>query len=176
MVNLWARIPGARPDRIVLAGHYDTKRVREFRFVGANDGGSSTAFLLEMARVLKSRTNALTIDILFLDGEEAVIEWGGTDRVYGSRHYVETAIRDGSLASLRALILVDITPGSPADRAGLLPGDIILAIDGHAIEEPGDLAWGLTEAADGAAVRLDLVRGGVLREIAVLPEAPAPAP
>ena len=58
MVNLIATIPGARADRIVISGHYDTKRFREFRFVGANDGGSSTAFLLEMARVLKARRNA----------------------------------------------------------------------------------------------------------------------
>lgn len=78
-----------------------------------------------------------------------------------------------NLAQESALILVDITPQSPADRAGLLPGDIILAIDGHAIEEPGDLAWGLTEAADGAAVRLHLARGGALLEIAILPETPA---
>ena len=75
-----------------------------------------------------------------------------------------------NLAQESALILVDITPDSPADRAGLLPGDIILAIDGHAIEEPGDLAWGLTEAADGAAVRLHLVRGGALLGIDIAPE------
>ncbi len=47
--NLVATIPGARQDRIVIAGHYDTKRFSEFRFVGANDGGSSAAFLIEMA-------------------------------------------------------------------------------------------------------------------------------
>ncbi|MFN8516350.1 MAG: trypsin-like peptidase domain-containing protein [Chloroflexia bacterium] len=90
------------------------------------------------------------------------VELIATPRTLAARH---------NLAQESALILVDITPESPADRAGLLPGDIILAIDGHAIEEPGDLAWGLTEAAEGAAVRLHLVRGGVMREIAVLPEA-----
>jgi len=113
MVNLSATIAGASPDRLVIAGHYDTKRFREFRFVGANDGGSSAAFLLEIARVLKSRANQMTVEILFLDGEEAVVEWQGTDRVYGSRHYVETAIRDGSLGTLKALILVDMI----ADRS-----------------------------------------------------------
>ena len=53
MVNLIATIPGARKDRIVIAGHYDTKRFAQFRFVGASDGGSSAAFVLELARVLK---------------------------------------------------------------------------------------------------------------------------
>jgi glutaminyl-peptide cyclotransferase len=108
MVNLAATIPGTRPERIVFAGHFDTKRYRDFRFVGANDGGSSAAFLLELARVLKTRMNEFTIELLFLDGEEAVGEWQGTDRTYGSRHYVETARRDGSLKSLKALVLVDM--------------------------------------------------------------------
>jgi len=108
MVNLIATIPGARKDRLIVAGHYDTKLFREFRFVGASDGGSSAAFLLELARVLKARRNPLTIEFLFLDGEEAVVEWKGTDHTYGSRHYVEAARKDGSLASAKALILIDM--------------------------------------------------------------------
>jgi len=108
MANLIARIPGARADRVILAGHYDTKLFRDFRFIGANDGGSSAAMLLELARVLKARKNPLTIELLFLDGEEAVIDWTGTDHTYGSRHYVAAAQRDGSLSSVRALILFDM--------------------------------------------------------------------
>jgi len=108
MVNLIATIPGTSRDRLVIAGHFDTKRYREFRFVGASDGGSSTAFLIEMARVLKARTNPLTIELLFLDGEEALGEWKYPDHTYGSRHYVEQARRTGALASLKALILVDM--------------------------------------------------------------------
>ena len=95
MVNLIATIPGARKERIALAGHYDTKLFREFRFVGANDGGSSAALLLEMARVLKARRNAFTVELLFLDGEEATLrDWGGTDHTYGSQYYVDNAQED----------------------------------------------------------------------------------
>jgi Zn-dependent M28 family amino/carboxypeptidase len=109
MVNLIATIPGTRKDRIVFAGHYDTKLIREFRFVGASDGGSSAAFLLELARALKARKSPLTIELLFLDGEEARLpQWGGTDNTYGSRHYVDAAKRDRSLATLKALVLVDM--------------------------------------------------------------------
>src|SRR5215510_12287532 len=53
MVNLIVTIPGASSNRLAITGHYDTKLFREFPFVGASDGGSSTAFLLELARVLK---------------------------------------------------------------------------------------------------------------------------
>ena len=97
-----------RANRLIIGGHFDTKRFREFRFVGANDGGSSAAFLIELARVLKSRKNALTIELLFLDGEEAVVDWTGTDNTYGSRHYVATARKNGSLATAKAFILVDM--------------------------------------------------------------------
>lgn len=115
MVNLLVTIPGARKDRLVIAGHFDTKLFREFRFVGASDGGSSAAFLLELARVLKARRNPLTIELLLLDGEEAVCRnWddcgrpGAPDNTYGSRHYVDVAKKDGSLATLKAMILVDM--------------------------------------------------------------------
>ena len=108
MVNLRVTLPGSSRDRILITGHYDTKAFQEFRFVGANDAGSSTAFLLELARVLKGRKNPLTIELVFFDGEEALVEWGGDDRTYGSRHYVEAARKAGDLASIRAMILVDM--------------------------------------------------------------------
>ena len=109
MANVIATIPGRRPDRLVLASHFDTKLYREFRFVGANDGASSTAVLLELGRVLKSRQNELTIELLFLDGEEARRpEWQGTDNTYGSRHYVQAAQKSGSLKTLKALVLLDM--------------------------------------------------------------------
>ncbi|HEX8030112.1 MAG TPA: M28 family peptidase [Vicinamibacterales bacterium] len=109
MVNLIATIPGQRPDRIVLASHFDTKLFRDVRFVGASDGASSTAALIELGRVIKARPQLpFTIELLFLDGEEAVVEWQGTDNTYGSRHYVDAARKSGSLKSLRALILLDM--------------------------------------------------------------------
>lgn len=109
MVNLIATIPGQRPDRMVLGSHFDTKLFRDRRFVGASDGASSTAALIELGRVLKARKDLpLTYELLFLDGEEAVVEWQGTDNTYGSRYYVEAARKSGSLKSLRAFILLDM--------------------------------------------------------------------
>jgi Zn-dependent M28 family amino/carboxypeptidase len=109
MVNVIATIPGRRPERIVLASHYDTKIAPQFRFVGANDGASSTAVLLELGRVLAASQPTFTIELLFLDGEEAVNwDWAGTDNTYGSRHYVDAGRRDGSLAGIKALVLLDM--------------------------------------------------------------------
>jgi glutaminyl-peptide cyclotransferase len=109
MANVVATIRGARPERIALASHYDTKLAPSFRFVGAEDGGSSTAALLEIGRALSSRANPFTIELLFFDGEEAINwDWKDYDNTYGSRHYVEQAESDGTLAGLKALILLDM--------------------------------------------------------------------
>jgi Zn-dependent M28 family amino/carboxypeptidase len=109
MANVIATIPGTRAERIVLASHFDTKLFKEFRFVGASDGASSTAALLELGRVIKARPQLpFTIELLFLDGEEATGEWVGTDNTYGSRHYVDAARKAGTLKSLRALVLLDM--------------------------------------------------------------------
>ena len=109
MVNLIATIPGKSPDRIILASHFDTKLFRDLRFVGASDGASSTAALIEIGRVLKARKDLpFTYELLFLDGEEAVIEWQGTDNTYGSRHYVDAGRKSGSLKSIKAFILLDM--------------------------------------------------------------------
>ena len=109
MVNVIGTIPGRRADRIALATHYDTKLFREFRFVGASDSASSTAGVLELGRVLKGRSNEFTIELLFFDGEEAVVDWyRNNDNTYGSRHYVETAQKAATLAGLKALVLLDM--------------------------------------------------------------------
>jgi glutaminyl-peptide cyclotransferase len=113
MINVRATLPGTGSGRgrLVIGGHYDTKLSPDFLFVGANDGGSSTAFLLELARALKGRRNPMPIELLFLDGEEATLwDWDThtTDHTYGSQHYVDTAKRAGTLKDIRAFILVDM--------------------------------------------------------------------
>ena len=106
MTNVIAKIPGAEPEIVVLGGHYDTKRMK-LRFVGANDGASSAAFLLEMARVLVQRQNRFTYWIVFFDGEEALKSWSASDSLYGSRHFVRKLTPD-QVKHIRAMINVDM--------------------------------------------------------------------
>jgi Zn-dependent M28 family amino/carboxypeptidase len=108
MANVIATIPGDRPERIILASHFDTKLFRNFRFVGASDGASSTAALIEIGRALKSTPRPFTIELLFLDGEEAFVTWEGTDHTYGSRHYVQAAQKARTLDGIKALVLLDM--------------------------------------------------------------------
>ena len=109
MVNLIARREGASPEGVLLITHYDTKNIPGIAFVGANDGASGTAVLLELARVLAARSLPLTTELVFADGEEA---FGPSitqeDGLYGSTALAERMAQDGSLAQLRSVILVDM--------------------------------------------------------------------
>lgn len=108
MVNLILRLPGRRTDRILFTGHYDTKLFRDAVFVGASDGASSAAWLIEMARVLSKQPHEFTYDFVWFDGEEAVVEWRPGDHTYGSRYYVQAERAANALDSIRANILVDM--------------------------------------------------------------------
>jgi glutaminyl-peptide cyclotransferase len=108
MENIIAKFPGTSGHIIVITGHYDTKSMPGRNFVGANDGGSSTGFLLEMARVLPSLSHKDEIDLVWFDGEEAYGQWSDTDSLYGSRHLAEKWGADGTLGKIRALINVDM--------------------------------------------------------------------
>jgi len=135
MANVVAVLPGRRPDVIMLAGHYDTKLFKEFRFVGANDGGSSAALLLEMARRLAGAPRDYTYWLVWFDGEEAREVWTERDSLYGSRAMAAELAQARRLP--RAMVLVDMI------------GDRDLAIR----RESHSAGW-LTEIVWEAAARL----------------------
>jgi len=108
MVNLIVTLRGRRPERLLIAGHYDTKLMPNQSFVGASDGASSAAALIELARVLKQRPHELTYEIVWFDGEEAFVDWTGLDHTYGSRYYVQAATNANALSTIKALILLDM--------------------------------------------------------------------
>jgi Zn-dependent M28 family amino/carboxypeptidase len=108
MMNIIAKFPGESGQAIVVSGHYDTKELPGMNFVGANDAGSSTGFLLEMARVASGQERVHDLYLIFFDGEEAFGTWSRTDGVYGSRHLAAKWSRDGTLQRIKALINIDM--------------------------------------------------------------------
>jgi Zn-dependent M28 family amino/carboxypeptidase len=108
MKNIIARFPGKSGRAIVFTGHYDTKLLPGIKFVGANDGGSSTGLLLEMARALAGKPRKDDVYLVWFDGEEAFGEWSATDSLYGSRHLASKWSADGTLVRLKGLINVDM--------------------------------------------------------------------
>lgn len=108
MKNIIAKFPGKSGQAIAVTGHFDTKSFPGRHFVGANDGGSSTGLLLELARAEAHQPRVDDLYIVFFDGEEAFGAWTDADSIYGSRHLAERWRKDGTLTHLKAMILVDM--------------------------------------------------------------------
>jgi len=115
MRNYIVRFPGTKPGAIVLITHYETNYpLRNIAFVGANDGACTSAILMEMANHLRAATAGgkklpgYSVWLVFDDGEEAVQEWSHTDSLYGTRHLAAKWQANGTLGSLKAVIIVDM--------------------------------------------------------------------
>jgi glutaminyl-peptide cyclotransferase len=109
--NIIAKYPGTRDGIIVIASHYDTNYpLRHTAYIGANDGGSSSALLLELANQLRGGTRSgYSVWLLWDDGEEAIqLPWTDTNSVYGVRHLVDKWRGDGTLKKIKAFLLEDM--------------------------------------------------------------------
>jgi len=112
--NIIAKFPGTKDGIIVIMGHYDTNYpLRNIGYVGANDGGSSTAILLEYANQLRDggagkRRDGYSVWLVWTDGEEAVKTWSDTDSLYGTRHLAQKWEKDGTLRKIKALMVMDM--------------------------------------------------------------------
>ncbi|HVH71644.1 MAG TPA: M28 family peptidase [Candidatus Dormibacteraeota bacterium] len=112
MKNLLVKIPGEKPGIILLGTHYDT--LLKPNFVGADDGGSSTALMLELAHLLCTKHGKYAVWIAFFDGEEAMRQWSETDSRYGSRQLAAKLATRGDLKKVKAFLLADIVGGRKA--------------------------------------------------------------
>jgi hypothetical protein len=128
-VNLIATFAGKESaPSFLVCSHYDTKIFDTATFVGANDGGSSTGMLLELARVLAQRPDlARKAELVFFDGEEAYEVFSETDGLYGSRYFAKQLAAEAAKGQFRGGILFDMVgdrsltitlpPDSPAKMA-----------------------------------------------------------
>ena len=137
--NIIAKYPGMKDGIIVIAGHYDTNYpLRNTAYVGANDGGSSTAILLEIANQLRGKKrDGYSVWLLWTDGEEAVRTWTADDSLYGTKHLAAKWQADGTIKRIKAFVLADMI------------GDADLNID----EDSNSTPW-LEETVYQAATKL----------------------
>jgi glutaminyl-peptide cyclotransferase len=129
-----ARGKAASPS-FLLCSHYDTKMFDAIRFVGANDGGSSTGLLLELARVIGQHPNlARKIELVFFDGEEAVEQFSQADGLYGSRYFARQ-LQGAGAKQFRGGLLFDMVGDRslgitlPADSPAEMARDIFAAAE-----------------------------------------------
>src|ERR1700747_33136 len=144
MKNIVVKIPGERQGIILLGTHYDTKRLDNF--VGADDGGSSTGLMLEMARRMCEMRPRYSIWIAFFDGEEAVRQqWQDPDNRYGSRQMAAKMAASGDLKKIRALILADLVGGK----------NLQLEREQYSTVELVDLIWNTAKRLGYGAIFVD---------------------
>ena len=128
--NVVCRTKSAAGQVIILGSHYDTKILPGF--VGANDGGSSSGALLELARVLAGQPN---LWFVFFDGEEAMEDYRADDGLWGSRYFVESLKAAGQVNRVQAMILLDmvgdanLTVTLPSSGSGDLLGEVFRAAE-----------------------------------------------
>jgi glutaminyl-peptide cyclotransferase len=134
-VNLIAQFPRNATPRFLLCSHYDTKTFDAVKFVGANDGGSSTGLLLELARVIAQHPIlAAKIELVFFDGEEAYDHFSETDGLFGSRYFARQLSASGA-KQFRGGILFDMVGDRsldvtlPADSPPEIARDIFAAAE-----------------------------------------------
>jgi hypothetical protein len=130
--NVIGEVPGRDPDRyIVVGGHYDTKDIPDF--VGANDGASGTAVMLELARTLRPRELGPTLVFAFFDGEESPA--GTPDEAFVAEGLRGSKVAAETFSDAEAMINVDFV------------GDADLALPREEYSDP-DLWEELRAAAD----------------------------
>lgn len=141
-VNLIATFGGKESaPSFLLCSHYDTKTFDNARFVGANDGGSNTGVLLELARVLPERPDlARKLQLVFFDGEEAYEAFTDTDGLFGSRYFARQLEAQNKTKTFRGGILFDMV-GDKSLTITLPP------------DSPVEIARGIFAAAEALNVR-----------------------
>jgi serine protease Do len=69
------------------------------------------------------------------------------------------------LTSARGALVTDVTPGSPAEKAGIIRGDVIRKVNGYEVRDTVALVNRIAEADIGANLSIDLVRDGVTKTV-----------
>jgi glutaminyl-peptide cyclotransferase len=131
MKNITAKVPGEGQGVILLLTHYDTLKLDNF--VGADDGGSSSGLMLELARDLcGGKKHQNSVWMAFLDGEEAIVNWyTNNDNTYGSREMAARLASSGDLKRVKAVLLADM----------IGPKNLIIQRDTNSTRWLTDLVW-----------------------------------
>jgi glutaminyl-peptide cyclotransferase len=116
--NIVAKFPGTRDGIIVIASHYDTNwPLKDTSYIGANDGASSSALLLEIANQLRGKKlDGYSVWLLWDDAEESMrLPWYDPEALYGVRHLAQKWQDDGTIKKIKAFILEDMIGDADLD-------------------------------------------------------------
>ena len=114
MANLIVTWHPDRKERVLLCAHYDTRpfpdqdRKRPLgRFLGANDGASGVAVLMELGKHMPKLQGEVGVDFVFFDGEELVYR-DGDPYFYGSERFASNYVQSPPEHRYRCGVLLDM--------------------------------------------------------------------
>jgi len=110
VTNLSAIIPGTQSqDRFLLVAPFDSRSYDDFEFIGANDGASGAAVVLEIARAIAADPLLYATEIVFLDGESPFPSPDGLGAFYREVGSLGLAsrIRESGVSGIRAMIYLN---------------------------------------------------------------------
>jgi membrane-associated protease RseP (regulator of RpoE activity) len=118
------------------------------------DGPVRRTIVVKDGKVVSSTENGadVLLDGEFFGGKRAFLGVSLVDLTDELREHFGAPKDTGTLVS-------SVEDGSPADKAGIRVGDIIVGLDGKDVESSGDLRRGLREKKDGDSVRVEVMRG-----------------
>ncbi|MEI6971928.1 MAG: M28 family metallopeptidase [bacterium] len=163
--NVIGRVVAGGDRLIVLGSHYDTKSGLGPRFKGANDSGSSTGLLLELASAFAKRpVQGAEIIFAFFDGEECSVAYSKNDGLHGSRRLAGNLVRDGVRGRVKGVIVLDMIGDKELNIS--LAGNSTRALCSEVLE---------AAHADGVRQAFRLGRGGVVDDHVPFLDAGMPA-
>ena len=155
LFNLRARFAPELEQRIVLAAHWDTRlwadkdpdpKKRNLPILGANDGGSGVALLLELARMMRARQPKVGVDLVLFDGEDLGTDQDQSGWFRGSKEYVT---RYAAEPKPLFVLVVDMV----GQR------ELTLHWEGNSYEQAGnvvDMVWDTARIAGARSFRSDV--------------------
>ena len=115
MTNLIVTWHPERLDRVLFCCHYDTRpfpdrdqRNKRGKFIGANDGASGAALLMELGKEMPKLTGNVGVDFVFFDGEELIYDDQRDTYFIGSEYFAKKYASDPPAHKYRWGVLVDM--------------------------------------------------------------------
>jgi predicted metalloprotease with PDZ domain len=146
------------------SAHVWAERIPNVRF-RMREGGDHPDIRIER-RVMELEDDAIHLEGALGEGEPFFMELGRRSAAGAELAEMNEGLSAYFGGQRAGALVIEVSPESPAARAGLQPGDVIVRAGGEEVEDPADVRTALTRAEEGR-VALEVIRQGRRRELSL---------